>query len=266
MLKAPAEFIVFFILISVFLILALVVFISLIIYRYQQKQNTYFKDIEILNASHEKTLLQSQLEIQEQTLQHLSREIHDNIGQKLTLAKLYLNTFDYTDKYKAITQVNDAVCIIGDVINDLSNLSHSMSSEIILENGIIKALEYEKNQLKKSGVYQSHFFVTGEPIFLDTEIELVLFRIVQEALNNIVKHASASIINIYLHFNNSYLLITIEDNGKGFKVSENYYGTGLQNIKKRTALLKGNCNINSIENTGTKIIIKIPLYEINATV
>jgi signal transduction histidine kinase len=261
MLKAPTEFIIVFIIISVLLILVLVVFISVIIYRYQQKQNIYFKDIESLKAVHENTLLQSQLEIQEQTFQNISREIHDNIGQKLTLAKFHLNTFDFSDKNKATQIANDLIRIIGDSINDLSNLSHSLSSEIILNNGIIVALEQEQNQLKESGLFEIDFSITGNPVFLKNNTELVIFRIVQEALNNIVKHASASAINMHLHYGDDQLLIEICDNGKGFIVETNYRGTGLQNIKKRTAFLNGDLEIKSALNTGTRIKIKIPLHE-----
>lgn len=261
MLKAPTEFIVVFIIISVILMLVLVVFITVIIYRYQQKQNTYFKDIETLKTSHENALLQSQLEIQEQTLQNISREIHDNIGQKLTLAKLHLNTLAYEDKDKTATQVNDSINIIGEAINDLSDLSHSMSSEIILNNGLIKALEYEEIQFKRSGLYEIDFTTTGNPVYLDSNMELVLFRVVQEVLNNIVKHASASVIHIHLYYNDAYLSIEITDNGKGFNLPDNSKGTGLQNIKKRITLLNGSLHISSKENIGTDIKIKIPLYE-----
>lgn len=238
------------------LLLMFVSFIITIIYKYQQKQNSYFKDIERLKISHQNALLQSQLEIQEQTFQNISREIHDNIGQKLTLAKLHLNTF--SPEHSAI-QINDTVKIIGEVINDLSDLSHSMSSEIILNNGIIKALEYEENQLRKSGLYEVDFSVSGEPVYLDSNTELVLFRIVQEALNNIVKHASANSIEMHLHYNEELLTIEIRDNGKGFVFTDNIKGTGLQNIKKRTALLNGEMMISSKPVGGTNLKIKIPL-------
>jgi len=263
MLKAPTEFVIAFIMVSVLLVLAMAVFIAIIVYRYQQKQNLYFKDIERLKATHEKTLLQSQVEIQEQTFQNISREIHDNIGQKLTLAKLYLNTFDFADSHKTMQQVSESVNIIGEAINDLKDLRHSMSSDIITTHGIIKALEHEQNQLKKSGLYQISFSATGKPVYLSDNTELVLFRIVQEALNNIVKHAAASAIYLQLHYSNDDLTITIQDNGKGFNVPEKYPGTGLQNIKNRTAILKGDVEINSSSYSGTEIKIKIPLYEKN---
>lgn len=263
MLKAPSEFIIVFIIVSVMLILGLAVFISTIIYRYQQKQNAYFKDIETLKISHENTLLQSQLEMQEQTFQNISREIHDNIGQKLSLAKLYIITLNFTDMQKARLQVNDSVEIISKAITDLTDLSRSMSSEIYLNNGLIKALEFETEQLAKTGIYKINLSTTGQVAFMDTDAELVLFRMVQEVLNNMVKHADATAIDIILHYSIGLLTVQVSDNGKGFNTAETHPGTGLQNIKKRAALLKGNVIINSGKNIGTKIKIEIPLYEHN---
>jgi len=243
------------------LFLLLISFIITIVYKYQQKQNIYFKDLEMLKTSHENTLLQSQLEIQEQTFQAISREIHDNIGLKLTLAKLYLNTLPYTDINKVRLQIDDSVTIIGDAINSLRNISHSMSSEIILSNGLIKALELEAIQLGKPGLFAVNFSVTGSPVFMSDDTELVLFRMVQEALNNAVKHADATIININLDYNTTMITMEINDNGKGFYIDGTKYGTGLQNIKKRADILKGRLTINSAEASGTKIKIEIPLYE-----
>jgi len=260
MLEAPSEFIIVFIIISVTLILGMAVFISLIIYRYQQKQNTYFRDIETLKTAHQNTLLQTQVEIQEQTFQNISREIHDNIGQKLNLAKVYLTTVHFANAQKTGLQVNDAFNIIGEVIKDLSDLSRSMSSEIILKYGLIEALKSETEHLSKTGLFTIHFSATGNTVSMNTDTELVVFRMVQEALNNIVKHAAAAVIDINLHYTSNGLIVQVCDDGKGFNTAEPRPGNGLQNIKKRAGILKGNATINSQINAGTKIKIEIPLY------
>ena len=247
------------------LLLVFIGFIVTTVYKYQQRQYNYIKNFEALKISHQNALLQSQLEIQEQTFQNISREIHDNIGQKLTLAKLYLNTLNYFDTTKTTEQVNNSVNIISEVINDLSDLSHSLSSEIILNNGLIKALEFEVSQLIKSGIYKINFSATGDTIFLHADTELVVFRIVQEALNNIVKHADASEIHILLQYGTTLLTMQINDNGRGFLTQQPGEGTGLHNIKKRTAILKGNLEISSSPNSGTKIKIEIPFYASNST-
>jgi len=264
MLKTPTESLVFFIAISVILILLLVIFVVNIIYRYQQKQNTYLKDIQALKVSYENAMLQSQLEIQEQTFQNISREIHDNIGQKLTLAKLHLNTLNYGEKDKTVMQVADSIDMISEAINDLSDISRSMSSEIILNNGLIKALEFEVVQLKKSGLYTINVNTEGYTVFLNSNTELILFRIAQETLSNIIKHAQATMINIHLNYTTSIFTMEITDNGKGFNKDDILLGTGLQNIKKRAAMLNGIIKLNSVHDTGTQIKIEVPLKENNA--
>ena len=247
------------VIVSSLLILLLIFFIAVIIYRYQQKQNAYFKSIEEMNVTHDNALLLSQVEMQEQTFQNISREIHDNIGQKLTLAKLQLNTLHYDAIDKTKHEVNNVVRTIGDVINDLSDISRSMSSEIILENGLIKALEFELAQIEKSGQYKINFKVTGNTIFLDSSKELVLFRITQEVLHNIIKHAQATQINAELHYNTVLLKLAISDNGKGFDTNKlQNKGTGIKNMQKRIQLLNGTCIVNSTPNTGTRVKIEIP--------
>ncbi len=259
--SSSTEAIIIFIIVCSLLILLLITFVTIIIYRYQQKQNAYYKNIEELKVIHENAMLKSQLEIQEQTFQNISREIHDNIGQKLTLVKLQLNTMQIPNNEK-ILQINDSVKMIGEVINDLSDISRSMSSEIILNSGFIKALEFEVSQLNKPGLYNIKLVVTGETVFLDAHKELLLFRITQEALNNIVKHANASDICIQLHYNQTILSLDISDNGKGFhNEGNNKIGAGFANMTKRANMLNGKCNIQSEPGTGTTIKIEIPLYE-----
>lgn len=267
MYSSSKEAIVIFVIVCTILILLLITFITVIVYRYQQKQNAYYKKLEELKIIHENAMLQSQLEIQEQTFQNISREIHDNIGQKLSLAKLNLNTLLFSDIDKVIAQVNDTVNMISESINDLSDISRSMSSEIVLNNGLIKALEFEKTQLEKSGLYKMGFAVTGESVFLEADKELVLFRIAQEALNNIVKHAAATVINLELHYDTNLLNFDIIDNGKGFSPGQknNERSTGLINMRKRANMLNGKCVVISRCGIGTKVKIQIPLYKNNAT-
>lgn len=258
--NTDAQSVVVFIIICTLLILLLAGFLTFILYKYQQKQNAYFQNLEELKVAHENDMLRSKLEIQEQTFTNISREIHDNIGQKLTLAKLHLNTLKISDS-NLTKQISNSICIIGEAITDLSDISRSMSTEIILNNGLIKALEFEVNQLNKPGLYKLKLVITGEPVFLEGNKELILFRITQEALNNIVKHAEASEISIKLHYHLNKLALEIIDNGKGFE----YHGkdnNGLINMDKRAKMLKGTCDIESAIGDGTTIKIEIPLYEI----
>lgn len=262
MFNSSTQIIIFFTILCTLLIATLIAFISIIVYRYQQKQNAYFKSMEKLKSAHANEMLQSQLEIQEQTFANISREIHDNIGQKLTLAKLHLNTLNLEEKGTAYIQLNDSVAMIGEAINDLSDISRSMSSDIILNNGFIQGLEFEVAQLNKSSLYAIELLVTGEPVFLESQKELVLFRIVQEALNNVMKHSNASAIEIELHYNAQWIRLCINDNGKGFVTGQNgKQGTGIANMTRRAALLNGKFEVSSRPEEGTKIKIEIPIHE-----
>lgn len=253
------QLVIFVVAISLLIIL-LIGFIAFVVLRYQKKQLIYNKTIHDLQAAHENSILKSQLEIQEQTFAHISREIHDNIGQKLTLAKLYLNTLEPAGQDRQERAIEDTVQIIGEVIADLSDLSRTMGSEIIQQCGLIKAIEYEIGLLNKAGIYQLKLTITGEPVFLDANKELVLFRIVQESLNNIVKHADAVNIHIMLHYLPDELRLRVSDDGKGFDSSASLErGNGLQNMTRRAQLLQGSCIVESAAGKGTSILIKIPL-------
>lgn len=257
MFNQSNQSIIIFTICVVILLMVFCSFIVTIIYRYQQKQIAYFKELEDLKITHENALLKAQLEMQEYTFQNISREIHDNIGQKLSLVKLYLNTIPYSITDGPEIKISDSVTIISEVIKDLSDIARSMSSEIILNNGLLKGVEFEVAQLLKSGIYEINLSISGNPVFFTFEKELIIFRIIQESLNNVMKHAEASKININLHYNDTHLSLFIKDNGKGFENDEKRQGNGLVNIKRRTELLHGIFLIDS-DIEGTKLNITIP--------
>ena len=261
MRSSSTQVIITFLIVCTILILLLITFITVIVYKYQQKQNAYYKNLEELKTTYENAQLHSQLEIQEQTFQHISREIHDNIGQKLTLANLILNTLPFNEPDKTNIQVKTSVGMISQSINDLSDISRSMNSEIILNNGLINALEMEKSQLEKSGLYSIELIVQGDPVFLEADKELVLFRIAQEAIHNIIKHADASRIMIGLYYNNKMLNFEISDNGKGFSIEQKTgkLRTGLINMTKRAKMIEGKCTVHGNPGLGTVVKIEVPL-------
>ena len=261
MFESNTEEIIIFVVICTLLLLTLIAFIAVIIYKYQKKQHSYFKDLEELKSIHKTNLLQTQIEMQEQTFQNISREIHDNIGQKLTLAKLHLNTLAQVTDLNNADKIQSAVQFIGEAIADLSDLSRSMSSDIVLQNGLLKALDFEVRQLSKLGLYRINFSVSEQTSFLEPHTELVIFRIVQEAINNILKHSSASEVDINVQYSKTVFMLEIKDNGIGFNSVDNKNGAGLLNMNKRASLLGGSCTISNSEKRGACITIKIPLND-----
>lgn len=248
-------------LVTILFIFLLVVFVLIIILKSKQKQKNHLFKIEEMKLNHENDMLKSQLEIQEQTFQNISREIHDNIGQKLTLAKLQLNTIDFTNQSDSRASVQQIVQMIGIAIRDLSDISRSMSSEVIVNSGFIQAVEFEINQLNKTRLYNIKMIVTGDTEFLESHKELLLFRIVQEALSNIIKHAEATVVTVDIHYLTTSLTVQVKDNGKGFDQETVKNANGLLNMSKRAQMLNGYLDIKSEKGTGSTITIKIPLNE-----
>jgi signal transduction histidine kinase len=233
----------------------------LLINKFKKNKKLNKLNIKNLEINYQLNLLKSQVQIQEQTFQNISREIHDNIGQKLTLAKLQINTIDTNEVVDLKNTLMVISNFITDSLNDLRDISRSLSSEVILHNGLIKALENEINQLNKLFNYNFKMKLTGDVLYMSVETELSVFRIIQEALTNAIKHAEATSVFLDLHFNNNELLILIEDNGKGFDISATKDLNGLNNLKSRTQSLNGQIEINSEPLIGTTIKIKIPIYE-----
>lgn len=251
-----SQVILFFIIVFSLIQALLGLFIIFIIYNYKQKQNIYYKQLENLQSIHNNAILQAQLEMQEQTFVNISREIHDNVGQKLALTKLQL--IHLQNNHPIV--INDTINTITTAIQDLSDLSRTMSADAILANGFINAMEFEMQQLNKTVSFNTTMTVEGEAVFLDGKRELVLFRIVQEAMQNIIKHAGAKNVIISIVFTELNLTVNIIDDGKGF-VAKTHNGQGLKNIEARAVMLAGSCEINSELEKGTNIKITIPIND-----
>ena len=259
MQKTVNDIVIFLVIVSV-LILVLVVFIVTILYQYRKKQTIYFQNLETLKLDYEKNLLKSHVEVQEQTIQHISREIHDNISLSLTLAKLHLNTLNINNKLDASFLISSSINLISKSINDLSDISKSMNADIICQQGLIDALKNEILRIQKTDLFVINISIRGNPVFMDGHKELVIFRIVQEAFNNVIKHSEAKHVDLDLNYINDHIEITVQDDGKGF--DQTFFGiktgAGLNNMKTRAKIFSGNVNIESQKGEGTKIFISIP--------
>lgn len=258
-----ANDIVIFLVITTIIVLLLVGLIVLLIYLYQKKQIIHQRKLEDIRLDHERNLLGTKLEIQEETFQHISREIHDNINLSLTLAKLHLNTLDLDDRNKAASQVNYAVDLLTQSISNLRDISKSLNSELVANQGLIKALDTEIARIRKTGLFEIEFEVNGEPVYMDTQKELVIFRIIQEGFNNIIKHARATRSIIDLNFKPEYLKILLVDNGVGFNCSPEKSQasngkSGLANMKTRTQMIGGTMQIES-NGQGSMLTFTIPI-------
>ncbi|MBP7557216.1 MAG: hypothetical protein KA821_13160 [Chitinophagaceae bacterium] len=218
---------------------------------------------EELKSDFEKNLLSARLEMQELTFQEISREIHDNINLALTLAKLHLNTFSWDEREKAMQKITSSVELLSEAIEKLRNISKELNAELISSQGLIKAIEREIEKIENTNLFDIRLRIIGEPVFMKTNAELIVFRIIQEALNNIIKHSQAQKVEITLAYLRNSLFLRILDYGIGFDYGRNVHsipgqGAGLMNMMTRTRMMGGTMQIRSEIDKGTSLQFSFP--------
>lgn len=248
---------------GVIIFTSMVIFIILFIFLYQKRYYKHLHETHTLQVQYEQTLLQAKLEIQEQTLKNLSLEIHDNIGQILSLVKLNLSTFiDKDTNAGTLAKIEDTKLLVGKAITDLRDLSRSLHGDKIIELGLQQSINNELKSLQNTGQYITWLKTSGQPYRLENQKEILLFRIVQETLHNAVKHARAKTITVSLHYEEKSFQLVIEDDGIGFDkqalIPVNT-GIGFTGIQERVKLIGGFFSLHSANNNGTKISIEIPI-------
>lgn len=241
----------------VFFIVAVMIYIR----KYQQRKKEYLNEIEINNEIHQKELLATQLEIQQATMQQIGRELHDNIGQKLTLVSLYTQQMLYENKVpEASERIEQVSQIINQSLQDLRSLSKTLTDDNINKKEIITLIQEEvdnTNSFKKCNIVFEHNFEKLDLSFIHKN---VLLRITQEFIQNSIKHSQCK--NVYIQLNTSEDLLwdlEINDDGVGFDTSKTLnHGIGLTNMKNRAKIINADFTIESEKNKGTqvKIILK----------
>jgi two-component system, NarL family, sensor kinase len=234
----------------------------------KQKQNVLLIKEQKNKNEYEQSLLYTQIEIQEQTLKTISQEIHDNIGQVLSLAKLNLNTMDITKQDKLQEKISDSKKLVSKAIQDLRDLSRSMNTDNIEAIGLVRAIEYELEMIRKTG-FKTELNVEGSIIKLEPQKELILFRIIQEVLNNIMKHSEASAITTMIVYAEKAIRIEVKDNGKGFDLAPLNnneaagFGLGIRNMHNRAKLIGADFSMSSSIGEGTAVALTMPLNNHN---
>lgn len=236
-------------------------FIVAFIFRYKQRQTEHEKEKQQLIMQQENEVVKAQLEISEELMKNISTEIHDNIGQSLSLAKL---TLHHVDNENYTVQTQQTTEILTRAIADLRNLSKSLNGNFLLEIGLKDAIEREITLLNNAGKIQCMYSHAGEDYHLNDNQEVILFRCVQEAMNNCIKHAEASEIRITTEVRNGLFTLCVKDNGKGFDTAESKInGIGMSSMRERARLMGGALNIKSKQGDGTTLCIEIPLVQNN---
>lgn len=213
-----------------------------------------------LLQTQETKVLQSMIKGRDEERKHLAKELHNHLGSLLATIKVNINGIDETAirNHKTLIQLIDQAC------NDVRNMSHTLNMGISEDFGLIVALRELTENLNRQDLFEVEFSASMCEGTLDSDIEIVSYRIVQELLSNILKHAEATKVSVQLTcFEDDHLVnILVHDNGIGFDTQQTYNGMGLNSIQHMVASYGGEVFFDSNTSSGTTVTIDLPLSKI----
>jgi signal transduction histidine kinase len=234
-----------------------------LLYLFQKRKYDHAREIFNLREQFTQILLQSKLEIQEQILNHIAKELHANFGHLVSLININLSQILPQGSDEMKEGILETKSLAKQLLSELKELSASLNTDHIIHIGFVNALTNELDRLIKLRKYQVKIIKSGEEFRLNPEHEIILFRLCQEVLNNIIKYSKATLISITLDYKPNCLQLTILDNGVGFDVdkalseSSEKKSTGILNIKIRAKLIDAQVAINSKKGQGTSVELTV---------
>ncbi|GAB2493837.1 MAG: histidine kinase [Cytophagales bacterium] len=227
------------------------VFVVAIVVLHRQRQVQNQEKLKQLKVEYDKMLSDIEMEIQQDTLTHVGRELHDNIGQLLSLAKLNLNSSKPERQAEGKEFLNQ-------IIQEVRNLSKSLNLDWVESITVDDFIQGQLGKIESTGYCKTSFHTDQSFNQLAKDKKLVLIRVIQECLNNAIKHAKPTELKILIFQNGSSRQIEIHDDGAGFDTSKASQGSGMYNIKKRMETIGGKLDIESKIGAGTLIRIQLP--------
>ncbi len=247
------------------LLVAFIAFLSLL---YQKRKQQQKKELELLKSNAEKELLNIKLEIQEEIERTISMEMHDNIGQTLLLANVNMSIAQKQITTDASVQslIKETKELLMKSMEDITSISRSMNPDRITRLGIFTAITTELENLEHKKLFDVNIineFTNEDQTLIKPEIQMILFRIYQEVIKNIIKYAQATAVSFEVVRVNEMVKMTIKDNGVGFDLNKaNNNGLGLRNINSRVSMFSGECLIDSTLGKGTSVQVIIPAFDL----
>lgn len=217
---------------------------------FRQRQKNQKQQIVSLKNEKENVALRSLMAGEEKERSRIAKELHDGLGGILAAAKMHASKSETSNK---------VVELLDTASKESRRISHNLLPESLLKKGLDQALKDFTSSVNDSGLIQADYQSINLDHNLPQPLQLSVYRIVQELLNNIIKHSGATEALVQLQQEPKKLIITVEDNGKGFSSEETEKGIGLQNIESRLSLLKGTLEIDSGGAKGTSVYIELEL-------
>ncbi|WP_298416843.1 sensor histidine kinase [uncultured Kordia sp.] len=210
--------------------------------------------------------INAMIEGQEGERQRIARDLHDRLGSILSMVKIHFKSVEEnieTLKISNIKQYEKANQLLDNACDEVRKISHDMASGVLTKFGLVAALEDLKETLEETNQVEVEFIAHGLDNRLDNDVEITIYRIIQELISNTLKYAKAKNITIQLISREDNLNVSVEDDGIGFDTKdERNRGIGLINVASRVESLEGELHVDSMIGKGTSISIDIPIKEI----
>jgi two-component system, NarL family, sensor kinase len=253
-----------------FITLGIILLVALVIVRYvQQKRKLAEVDLQLqkqkidsLLRNHEMKTFETMVDVQEEERKRIAEDLHDRLGSILTAVKLHFNAIEegIQSDPTAAAQAKKANEMLDIAADEVRSISHDMLSNVLVRFGLVAALQDLQETIALSSQIEIEVYEHGLSQRLENKVEIAIYRIIQELISNILKHAKANKITIDLNMNAGLLNIIVHDDGIGFKPDKSLsMGVGLQNIQKRLITIQGEMTIDSKPNQGTSTIIDIQI-------
>lgn len=236
-------------------LLSLFVFFLVIYLQVQKRKQNRFR---IEKEQLEQEVLRTGLEVKEHAINTMSRELHDNIGSRLNAVMRFLHVIQATeDKSTIIELTAESRGLLGEVIKDARNISHVLNSDFVMNHGLVEAVQKEIDFAKRSTGINASVDVEGEYYNFNSGHELIVFRMIQEAVSNTIKYAKATILHVGMRYTDELFELKITDNGIGFDTETASAGIGLANMKNRARMLKADFALVSKPGEGTTLLLTL---------
>ncbi len=240
---------------SLVLLILLITIIVLFVY-YQRKKLKFILDKQESEKRYLEELTKSQLETQEQTFKNIGWELHDNVGQLLSVANMQLNVLSTNLSDDLKPKLKDSQNVLKQSLKEVRALSKSLNKDVIENMGLVKSVENELNRFNKLKFLNAELTVRGDDNdIVNEKDQIIIFRILQEFFSNSIKHSKAKNLNVILEYLPDELFISVTDDGVGFDEKLIKKGSGLINMKSRAELIKADFNLKSLKGKGVSLAL-----------
>lgn len=244
---------IFVVLLSIFIVLQAVL--------NRRKKNHLVMERKLLQEQFDSQIMHNKIEIQEATFESLGTELHDNIGQLLSTAKMFIGITERNMETPSLT-LQSANETLDKAIRELRDLSKSLNKDWLQQFDLYRNLMADVERINSARGLKINIKRSSRILPVNAEHQFIFYRLLQEAIQNVIKHSQAQNLCINLSYDEHHVTVLLEDDGKGFIIHQQHTGLGMKIMNQRIKLLKGKISWDS-SGSGTRLFITFPVKKLS---